>query len=240
MAHDDIPYGSEDVQDVYAHLKRQKRFIATKRTAGISTSDIITRIVRDYDTYIRRNLERGYTPRQLNVSFLREKGIRINQLKVAVKERWRKDVEDAIRENWTQSGQELWAMLGKWETKSAEWIREFAGLFSARRRHLNTQFSGNWSIFGPDGELFFSSQDTPTLINSNDPNGKDVANNDAKSSALGGVTEDSWADHDEPQSSLSTRIKNSFTTILNRLSGTSPPPPSAQTDRAQEENGSEE
>ncbi len=61
VAHDDIPYASEGVEDGYGHLKKVGKFKATQRTEGISTSDIIYRIITDYDMYVGRLMERGYS-----------------------------------------------------------------------------------------------------------------------------------------------------------------------------------
>lgn len=71
VAHDAEPYQSKESGDVYAFVKEQGKFLPTKRTEGISTSDLITRIVRDYDAYLRRNLERGVSAKDLNISFFK-------------------------------------------------------------------------------------------------------------------------------------------------------------------------
>jgi len=52
VAHDDAPYASEGVDDGYGHLKKAGMFKATQRTDGISTSDIILRIIKEYDMYV--------------------------------------------------------------------------------------------------------------------------------------------------------------------------------------------
>lgn len=72
VAHDAIPYTSAGQTDVYAEIKAMGKFLPTKRTDNISTSDIITRILHDYNDFIRRNLERGVSPKELNISVFKE------------------------------------------------------------------------------------------------------------------------------------------------------------------------
>ena len=71
LAHDDLPYKSAGADDIYKEVKAMGKFVATQRTEGISTSDLIARVVKDYDVYVRRNLARGYTAKELNVSFIK-------------------------------------------------------------------------------------------------------------------------------------------------------------------------
>ncbi|EDK46089.1 hypothetical protein LELG_04269 [Lodderomyces elongisporus NRRL YB-4239] len=72
VAHDDLPYASSDSDDIYKPIKEQGMFLTTQRTEGISTSDIITKIIRDYDKYLMRNFARGATRKELNVSWLKK------------------------------------------------------------------------------------------------------------------------------------------------------------------------
>lgn len=72
VAHDAIPYSdttgtANSASDVYAHIKQRGMFLTTQRTDGISTSDIIVEIVKGYDDFVRRNLARGYSKKDLNV-----------------------------------------------------------------------------------------------------------------------------------------------------------------------------
>ncbi|XP_067944053.1 putative choline-phosphate cytidylyltransferase isoform X1 [Watersipora subatra] len=102
LAHDDAPYVSKDSDDVYAFAKERGMFLATQRTEGISTTDVIARIIKDYDVYVRRNLSRGYSREELNVGYLRAKRIEVGGKLDA----WKGKTTDFIQ-NWSERSGEF-------------------------------------------------------------------------------------------------------------------------------------
>ncbi|KLO17738.1 hypothetical protein SCHPADRAFT_956682 [Schizopora paradoxa] len=48
VAHDEDPYAASGHDDVYAYVKSQGKFIPTRRTPGVSTSELLERIVTGY------------------------------------------------------------------------------------------------------------------------------------------------------------------------------------------------
>jgi len=121
VAHDDLPYGAGGEEDIYAWLKQKGRFVATQRTEGVSTSDLIARIVKDYDVYARRNLARGYTAKDLNVSFLNENRYKIQNRVEKVKAKG-KQLVDQVADHSAE-------LIHKWENNSREFIGTFLQLF---------------------------------------------------------------------------------------------------------------
>ncbi|XP_060806084.1 choline-phosphate cytidylyltransferase B-like [Amyelois transitella] len=121
VAHDDIPYTTKDQDDIYSFIKEKDMFVVTERTKGVSTSDIVARIVRDYDIYVRNNLARGYSAKELNVSYINEKKFRFQNM----------------MDNWKHKGKKVMTNIGakkvdiftKWEEISREMIESFLMMF---------------------------------------------------------------------------------------------------------------
>lgn len=68
VAHDALPYTGANQNDIYSEVKKLGMFKETQRTEGISTSDIILRIIKDYDMYVGRSLNRGYSRKDIGIS----------------------------------------------------------------------------------------------------------------------------------------------------------------------------
>ncbi|KAK3931105.1 Choline-phosphate cytidylyltransferase B [Frankliniella fusca] len=126
VAHDDIPYITDDGTDLYQKLKDRGMFAATERTEGVSTSDIVARIVRDYDMYVRRNLARGYSAKELNLSFMREKRLRLANKMDELKTKGKRVMENI--------GEKRTDIIQKWEEKSRDIIDTFLHLFGGEGR----------------------------------------------------------------------------------------------------------
>lgn len=112
VAHDALPYADATGQndDVYGPVKRMGRFQETQRTDGVSTSDVILRIIKDYNDYVLRNLSRGYSREELGVSLLKERRIRagasIKNLGAKMKAQ-RQEVADRIRRHVSAAGSRI-------------------------------------------------------------------------------------------------------------------------------------
>lgn len=82
VAHDALPYITKH-GDFYQWMKDAGRFVATERTEGISTTDLITRVVEHHNAYCDRNESRGV---ELDCARLDEKTSDVSKTAVASKQ----------------------------------------------------------------------------------------------------------------------------------------------------------
>lgn len=126
MAHDDIPYGSAGAEDIYAGIKKAGRFMATQRTEGISTSDLVMRIIKDYDKYIWRSLDRGYSPKELGIS-------KIKAFRVKLKEK----IVPEIKKDYEKFQGSIKDIFNKWKKNSSHFVENFMQKFDKNYKPKN-------------------------------------------------------------------------------------------------------
>ncbi|KAJ4895310.1 Choline-phosphate cytidylyltransferase 1 [Raphanus sativus] len=135
VAHDALPYAdaSGAGNDVYEFVKKVGRFKETKRTEGISTSDIIMRIVKDYNQYVMRNLDRGYSREDLGVSFVKEKRLRVNMRL--------KKLQEKVKEQQEKVGEKIQTVKmvrNEWVENADRWVAGFLEMFEEGCHKMGT------------------------------------------------------------------------------------------------------
>ncbi|CDY48279.1 BnaA05g10750D [Brassica napus] len=132
VAHDSLPYAdtSGAGKDVYEFVKKVGRFKETMRTEGISTSDIIMRIVKDYNQYVMRNLDRGYSREDLGVSFVKA----CHQLRVNMR---LKKLQERVKEQ-QEKIQTVKMLRNEWVENADRWVAGFLEIFEEGCHKMGT------------------------------------------------------------------------------------------------------
>ncbi|KAI1320361.1 hypothetical protein EDD11_001162 [Mortierella claussenii] len=171
VAHDDIPYKSIDSDDVYAFVKKNGCFLPTQRTDGVSTSDLITRIVKDYDQYLRRNLERGVTAKELGIGFFKEQEVKLKKsaqdIRASIRQNWH-GTRDELKNEIVVLRNDLRQVFSVWEDKSDKFVKDTFGvdsvvnkIFSRRRKDASSRLiaDGNGGFVSGSGSNVASSDE---------------------------------------------------------------------------------
>ncbi|XP_057786516.1 choline-phosphate cytidylyltransferase 2-like [Salvia miltiorrhiza] len=139
VAHDSLPYAdaSGAGNDVYEFVKKVGRFKETKRTDGISTSDVIMRIVKDYNQYVMRNLDRGYSRKDLNVSYVKEKRLRVNMRLQKLQEKV-KEQQEKVGEKIQTVAKTAGVHPNVWVENADRWVAGFLEMFEERCHKMGT------------------------------------------------------------------------------------------------------
>lgn len=80
VAHDAIPYVSSGSTDIYSEVKRLGKFLETKRTDGIATSDLIKRIIKNREEFLCFLIRQGYSRKELKITMFYELKLRFKNL----------------------------------------------------------------------------------------------------------------------------------------------------------------
>lgn len=78
--------------DIYGWLKEAGKFKATQRTEGVSTTDLIVRILQNYEDYVDRSLSKGVAPKDMNIGFTTANAIKMKKNM----QRWGEKVSDEL------------------------------------------------------------------------------------------------------------------------------------------------
>ncbi|KAI5191876.1 choline-phosphate cytidylyltransferase [Nematocida sp. AWRm77] len=118
VAHDNVYLSEkEEEEDVYQKVKDLGIFAVTQRTEGISTTQLITRILNSYDSFIRRNIERGVPCKEMNISKFTEKRIKLSK---------------SVEKNMAKLAEKFQEVADAWDSVSGYFVTRFVQMFEKK------------------------------------------------------------------------------------------------------------
>ncbi|KAG0434721.1 Choline-phosphate cytidylyltransferase B [Dictyocoela muelleri] len=126
VCHDNNNIGDDDF--LYKEVVKVNKFIPTKRTMGISTTKIITRIIKNFDNYVMRNCDRGVSESELNLNIFN-----IGRFRMLKKKR---ELEKDIREELDCMKEEFMVALRFWEKKRDLFVEKFVEKVKLNMRRI--------------------------------------------------------------------------------------------------------
>jgi len=174
VAHDALPYtsGADADGDIYSGIKKLGRFKETKRTEGVSTTDLIMRIVRDYDTYVRRNLQRGVNRKEMNVSLMKETRLKMSDWKDnIVSSIFGKIRSKPVGKGFDESINKLQSNLedtfDNWKSKSNRFVKKFVQKFDKTSSKIKASMRDHIVASSEEDGMDYSSPDEAALERDN-------------------------------------------------------------------------
>lgn len=146
VSHGEDDSYDEEGNDVYKFVKDMGKFVPIKRTEGISTSDLIMRIVKEYDDFVRRNLSRGYSAKDMNISFFKEQSIKLSNTIENVQKRLSFGVNN-MSDNLVEETSGVMESIKKWKDLSQGMLFDFI-----------SKFTGRWQTWVEDEKVEIQSQ----------------------------------------------------------------------------------
>ncbi|RWR80318.1 Cytidyltransferase-like domain-containing protein [Cinnamomum micranthum f. kanehirae] len=139
VAYNALPYAdaSGAGKDVYEFVKAAGKFKETKRKDEISTSDIIMRILKDFNQYVMRNLARGYSRKDLGVSYVKEKQLRVNMGITKLREKV-KEQQEKVGKTLHTVAKTAGMHHGEWVENADRWVAGFLEKFEEGCHKMET------------------------------------------------------------------------------------------------------
>ncbi|CDI84031.1 cholinephosphate cytidylyltransferase, putative [Eimeria acervulina] len=170
--------------DIYGWLKSSNKFRATVRTQGVSTTDIIVRILQNYEDYVDRSLSRGVKPRDMNIGYTKANAIKMKKNM----QRWGEKVSDELTKvtltdrplgvHFDESVEKLRNSIHQtydnWRGRSHRLLRGFASKFEPMKSLIGIHVNHHQSS---DDDAAIS--DGSGLSDSPAPHGKEISGGQA-------------------------------------------------------------